>query len=79
MIRMLYLLGIVIGLYAIFNNLPYLFKVNFSDPTIAIAKILTSLFPVIAGLVIVYVSGYNLFLSFKKKDQKWNLNVDERT
>jgi hypothetical protein len=69
MIRVLYILGIVIGLYAIFNNLPYIFNVNFSDPGLAIAKFLVSLFPVIAGGVIVYVSGYNLYLSFKKKDE----------
>lgn len=69
MIRVLYILGIIIGLYAIFNNLPYIFKTNFSDPGLAIAKILASLFPVIAGGVIVYVSGYNLYLSFKKKDE----------
>jgi uncharacterized membrane protein len=69
MIRVLYILGIIIGLYAIFNNLPYIFNVNFSDPELAIAKILVSLFPVIAGVVIVYVSGYNLYLSFKKKDE----------
>jgi hypothetical protein len=49
--------------------LPYIFNVNFSDPGLAIAKILVSLFPVIAGGVIVYVSGYNLYLSFKKKDE----------
>ncbi|WP_299230043.1 hypothetical protein [Sulfurihydrogenibium sp.] len=69
MIRVLYILGIIIGLYAIFNNLPYIFNVNFLDPGLAIAKILVSLFPVIAGGVIVYVSGYNLYLSFKKKDE----------
>lgn len=68
MIRVLYVLGIIIGLYAIFNNLPYIFNVNFSDPSLAVAKILVSLFPVIAGGVILYVSGYNLYLSFKKKD-----------
>jgi uncharacterized membrane protein len=69
MIRVLYILGIMIGLYAIFNNLPYIFNVNFLDPGLAIAKISVSLFPVIAGGVIVYVSGYNLYLSFKKKDE----------
>jgi hypothetical protein len=69
MIRVLYVLGIIIGFYAIFNNLPYIFNINFSDPGLAIAKILVSLFPVIAGGVIVYVSGYNLYLSFKKKDE----------
>lgn len=66
-VRILYLLGIVIGLYAIFNNLPYIFKVDFSDPMLALGKILVSLFPVIAGTVIVYVSAYNLYLSFKNK------------
>jgi uncharacterized membrane protein len=67
MVRILYILGILIGLYAVFNNLPNIFKVDFSDPTLALGKILVSLFPVIAGLVIIYVSSYNLYLSFKKK------------
>jgi hypothetical protein len=69
MIRVLYILGIIIGLYAIFKNLPYIFNVNLLDPGLAIAKILVYLFPVIAGGVIVYVSGYNLYLSFKKKEE----------
>ncbi|MGC8942279.1 MAG: hypothetical protein ACP5KF_06430 [Sulfurihydrogenibium sp.] len=69
-VRILYILGIAIGFYAIFNNLPYIFKVDFSDPTLAFGKILVSLFPVIAGSVIVYVSSYNLYLSFKKKNSK---------
>ncbi len=67
MVRILYILGILIGLYAVFNNLPNIFKVDFSDLTLALGKILVSLFPVIAGLVIIYVSSYNLYLSFKKK------------
>ena len=69
-VRILYFLGIIIGLYAIFNNLPYIFKVDFSDPTLAIGRILISLFPVIAGAVIVYVSTYNLYLSFKNKSDR---------
>jgi uncharacterized membrane protein len=47
----------------------FFFNVNFSDPRLSIAKLLVYLFSVIAGVVIVYVSGYNLYLSFKKKDE----------
>lgn len=64
-LKILYILGILIGLYAIFNNISGIFNTNFSDPTLAIGKILISLFPVIAGGVIVYVSGYNLIQTFK--------------
>ncbi len=62
----LYLLGIIIGLYAIFHNLPYIFKVDFSDPYIGGAKLLQSLIPIVAGGVIVYICSENLYLIFKK-------------
>ncbi len=64
-LKILYILGILIGLYAIFGNISGIFNTNFSDLTLAIGKILISLFPVIAGGVIVYVSGYNLIQTFK--------------
>jgi len=63
---LLYLIGIVIGLYAIFHNIPFLFNVDFSDPYIGGAKLLQSLIPIVAGGFIVYICGENLFIIFKK-------------
>ncbi len=71
-VKLLYILGILIGLYAIINNISGIFNVNFSDPTLAVGKILVSLFPIIAGGVIVYVSGYNLIQTFKGEKNEQN-------
>ena len=62
----LYLIGIIIGIYAIVHNLPFIFQVDFTDPSLGFAKLLQSLLPVIAGAVIVWVSSENLYLLIKK-------------
>ncbi|WP_457644603.1 hypothetical protein [Persephonella sp.] len=67
-VRILLILGILIGLYAILNNIGGVasaFKIN--DPTLLTARLLQSLLPVIAGIVIVWVSALNLYDIIKKK------------
>ncbi|WP_457640806.1 hypothetical protein [Persephonella sp.] len=67
-VRILLVIGIVIGIYAIFNNIGGVFSAfQIKDPTLKTAKILQSLLPVIAGGVIVWVSALNLYDTFKKK------------
>ncbi|MDQ7056534.1 MAG: hypothetical protein Q9M89_08850 [Persephonella sp.] len=70
MIYLLLLFGIVVGLYAIFNNIGGVFSAfSISDPTLKTAKLLQSLLPVIAGAVIVWVSALNLYDMIKKKSE----------
>lgn len=60
-VRILLFLGILIGLYAIFNNISGLINPGVEDPVLAFGKFLIALFPVIAGIVIIYVSFSGLF------------------
>lgn len=60
-VRILLFLGILIGLYAIYNNISGLINPGVEDPVLAFGKFLIALFPVIAGIVIIYVSFSGLF------------------
>lgn len=60
-VRILLILGVVIGLYAVFNNISGLFNLGTSDHILAFGKFLIALFPVIAGIVIVFVALSGLF------------------
>ncbi len=73
-VRILLVFGIIVGLYAIFNNIGGVFSAfQLQDKTLMTAKLLQSLLPVIAGGVIVWVSALNLYdLTFKKKNQDKN-------
>lgn len=71
-VRILLILGIIIGLYAIFNNISGLINPGVDDPILAFGKFLIALFPVIAGIVIIYVSFSGLFS--KKSGEK----IDEQ-
>ncbi|WP_293442812.1 hypothetical protein [Persephonella sp.] len=70
MVYILLVFGIVVGVYAILNNIGGVFS-SFSvkDPTLMTAKLLQSLLPVIAGVVILYVSASNLYQLIKKSDK----------
>ena len=68
MIYLLLVFGIIVGIYAIFNNIGGVISAFFiKDPTLKTAKLLQSLLPVIAGLVIIWVSSINLYDTLKKK------------
>ncbi|MEZ0323687.1 MAG: hypothetical protein ABWJ98_05190 [Hydrogenothermaceae bacterium] len=68
-VRILLILGILIGLYAIFNNIRGLNPSGIDDPVLAFGKFLIALFPVIAGVVIIYVSLSGLFSKKEKKNE----------
>lgn len=60
-VRILLILGILIGLYAILNNISGVLNPGVKDPVLALGKVLIALFPVIAGGIILYVSLSGLF------------------
>lgn len=66
----LYTLGILIGIYAIWNNLPALFHINFTDPTLAIARILMLGIPVGVGLFLIYMGIVNIKDLIEKERNK---------
>lgn len=68
-VRILLILGIIIGMYAIFNNISGLLNPGVDDPVLAFGKFLMALFPVIAGAVIIYVSLSGLFSKNKGEKQ----------
>jgi len=67
----LYLLGILIGIYAIWNNLPALFDINFSDPTLGLARFLMLAIPVGVGIFLIYMGIMNIkeLIQKEKKGQ----------
>lgn len=68
MVYILLIFGIIVGLYAVFNNIGGVFEAfRIKDTTLMAAKLLQSLLPVIAGIVIVWISAGNLIDLIKKK------------
>ncbi len=68
MVYILLIFGIIVGLYAIFNNIGGVFSAfQYQDETLVVGKFLQSLLPVIAGAVIVWISALNLYDMLKKK------------
>jgi len=71
MVYILLVFGIVVGIYAVLNNIGGVFSsFSVNDPTLMVAKLLQSLLPVIAGVVILYVSASNLYQLIKKSENK---------
>ncbi len=71
MVYLLLTFGIIVGVYAILNNIGGVFSsFSLKDPTLITAKFLQSLLPVIAGAVILYVSAYNLYQIITKKSDR---------
>lgn len=70
-LKILLFLGMIVGLYAVFNNISGLFSIGRShDIILDLGRFLVALFPVIAGIVIIYVSLYNIFSGERKKDEQ---------
>ncbi len=70
-VKILLIFGIVVGMYAIFNNIGGVISAfSIKDSTLMVAKILQSGLPVIAGAVIVWVSALNLYDMIFKKEEK---------
>ncbi len=70
-VKILLIFGIVVGMYAIFNNIGGVISAfSIKDSTLMVAKILQSGLPVIAGAVIVWVSALNLYDMILKKEEK---------
>ncbi len=70
-VKVLLVFGILVGIYAIFNNIGGVFSAfQIQDKTLMTAKLLQSLMPVVAGGVIVWVSAMNLYDLIFKKEKK---------
>ena len=70
-VKILLIFGIVVGMYAIFNNIGGVISAfSIKDSTLMVAKMLQSGLPVIAGVVIVWVSALNLYDMIFKKEEK---------
>lgn len=70
-IYFLYILTILIGMYAIFTNFPALLEIGIPKNEIMFAKFLVSFLPIVVGLFMVYFgtsSIYSLIKKTKKED-----------
>ncbi len=67
-VRILLITGILVGVYAVFNNIGGVFSAfKINDLTLSTAKLIQSLLPVVVGIVIIWVSALNLYDTFKKR------------
>lgn len=66
----LYILGILIGIYAIWNNLPALFDLNFKDPTVGFARFLMLIIPIGVGFFLIYMGIVNIKELVEKEKKK---------
>jgi membrane-bound ClpP family serine protease len=64
---LIYVLTLLIGIYAVFNNLPALFLIGIPTSDLKLAKFMVSLFPVIVGGFMIYFSITSLWDMYKKK------------
>ncbi len=66
----LYIFGIVIGVYAVWNNIPPLLNISFVDPTVAFARILIHLIAVGVGFFLIYTGILNIKELLEKERSK---------
>jgi len=67
-VRILLITGILVGVYAVFNNIGGVFSAfKINNLTLSTAKLIQSLLPVVVGIVIIWVSALNLYDTFKKR------------
>jgi hypothetical protein len=67
---LIYLITLIIGIYAVANNLPALFTIGLPTSELKFAKFMVSFFPVVVGLFMIYFSITGLIDIFKKKKEK---------
>ncbi len=66
----LYILTIVIGVYAVYTNLPALINIGIPDNSIKFGRFLVSLIPASVGLFMIYFGISSLYTLFKKNREE---------
>ncbi len=66
----LYILTIVIGIYAVYVNLPALVNIGIPDNSIELGRFLVSLIPTLVGLFMIYFGISSLYSLFKKNREE---------
>ncbi len=69
MIYIIYILTILIGLYAVYNNLPVLITIGIPDNQLKFGKLLISLLPTVVGFFMIYFGASSLYSLFKKNKE----------
>ena len=69
MIYIIYILTILIGLYAVYSNLPVLINIGIPDNQLKLGKFLVSLFPTIVGFFMIYFGASSLYSLLKKNKE----------
>ena len=63
----LYILTVLIGLYAVYMNLPALFEIGIPDNEIETGKFFASFFPVVVGIFMIYFGSSSIYNLYKRK------------
>lgn len=66
----LYVLTILIGIYAVYMNLPALIEIGIPKNEIMFAKFMASFFPVVVGLFMIYFGSYSIYSLIKKSKKE---------
>ncbi len=62
---LLYILTIIIGLYALYVNIPALIEIGIPKNEIQFGKFMASFFPVVVGLFMIYFGSTSLYSLIK--------------
>lgn len=65
----IYILTILIGIYAVYMNAPVLFKINPFENELAMAKFFASFFPTVVEIFMIYFGVYSIYNLYKKKEE----------
>jgi len=68
-VYLIYILTIIIGIYAVYMNIPALFTIGIPDSQIKFAKFMVSLIPTVVGFAMIYF-GITSLISLIKKNKK---------
>jgi uncharacterized BrkB/YihY/UPF0761 family membrane protein len=66
----LYILTIIIGVYAVYVNLPALIEIGIPANTLEFSRFLVSLIPVAVGLFMIYFGISSIYTLFKKNKEE---------
>ncbi len=69
MVYLIYILTILVGLYAFLTNFSALIVIGFPDNQLKLSKFMVSLFPTLIGLFMIYFGTTSLISLIKKKNK----------
>lgn len=67
MVYLIYILTVLIGIYAVYTNLPALINIGIPNNQLEFGKFMVSLLPTLVGFFMIYFGVSSLYNLLKKK------------